>query len=105
MEGHGKYHKGFKPTVYLYIRSVAEQSCVVWSSSITVGEEYDLERIQKVALRIILHDEYRDYEYALKATNLKTLKERRLTVIEPENQTSWNRGVSDLTENQVKDCY
>ena len=28
-----------------------------------------------------------------------------LTVIEPENQTSWNRGVSDLTENQVKDCY
>ena len=29
----------------LYIRSVAEQSSVVWSSSITSGEEYDLERI------------------------------------------------------------
>ena len=28
-----------------------------------------------------------------------------LTVIEPENQTSCNRGVSDLYENQVKDSY
>ena len=38
----------------LYIRSVAEQSSVVWSSSKTSGEVNDLERIQKVALRIIL---------------------------------------------------
>ena len=44
----------------LYIRSVAEQSCVVWSSSITCGEENDLERVQKLALRIILQSEYRD---------------------------------------------
>ena len=42
----------------LYIRSVAEQSSVVWSSSITSGEEYDLERIQKVALRVILKENY-----------------------------------------------
>ena len=34
----------------LYIRSVAEQSCVVWFSAIATGEENDLERIQKVAL-------------------------------------------------------
>ena len=45
----------------LYIRSVAEQSCVVWSSSITSGEEYDLERIQRVALRIILKVNYVNY--------------------------------------------
>ena len=45
----------------LYIRSVAEQSSVVWSSSITSGEEYDLERIQKVALKIILGEYYVDY--------------------------------------------
>ena len=31
----------------IYNRSVAEQSSVVWSSSITSREEYDLERIQK----------------------------------------------------------
>ena len=62
----------------LYIRSVAEQSSVVWSSSITTGEEYDLERIQQVALRIILKDNYESYSNALFLTNLQTLKARRL---------------------------
>ena len=61
----------------LYIRSVAEQSCVVWSSSITAGEDYDLERIQRVALRIILKENYINYANALYLTNLKTLKARR----------------------------
>ena len=40
----------------LYIRSVVEQAAVVWHSSITKGEELDLERVQKVALRIMLKD-------------------------------------------------
>ena len=62
----------------LYIRSVAEQSSVVWSSSITSGEENDLERIQKVALRIILNENYINYSTALYITNLKTLKSRRV---------------------------
>ena len=61
----------------LYIRSVAEQSCVVWFSAITTGEENDLERIQKVALRIILKENYITYESALNITNLETLKARR----------------------------
>ena len=38
----------------LYIRSVTEQSAVVWHSGITKGEQNDLERVQKVAHRIIL---------------------------------------------------
>ena len=42
----------------LYIRSVVEQSAVVWHSSITKGEKNDLERTQKVALRVILGDAY-----------------------------------------------
>ena len=61
----------------MYIKSVAEQSSVVWSSSITSGEEYDLDRIQKVALRIILQNDYIDYNNALQLTNLHTLKARR----------------------------
>ena len=61
----------------LYIRSVAEQSSVVWSSAITNGESLELERVQKVALRIILKDDYLSYEHALKATNLQTLSDRR----------------------------
>ena len=35
----------------LYIRSVVEQSAVIWNSSITKGEKKDLERVQKVALQ------------------------------------------------------
>ena len=53
---------------------------VVWSSSLTKGEEYDIERIQKVALRIIFTDEYTSYEHALNLTNLPTLKARRSTL-------------------------
>ena len=60
----------------LYIRSVAEQSSVVWSSSLTLGEQNDLERIQKVALRIILGENYISYDHALYLTNLTTLKAR-----------------------------
>ena len=53
----------------MYIRSVAEQSSVVWSSSITSGEEYDIERVQKVALRVILKENYVDYRNALYLTS------------------------------------
>ena len=61
----------------LYIRSVVEQSAVVWSSSLTKGEQRDLERTQKVALKIILKEDYTDYEKALKLTGLDTLSARR----------------------------
>ena len=59
------------------LRSVVEQACIVWHSSITEGESYDLERIQKVALKIILSDKYTTYEDALKSCNLSSLSERR----------------------------
>ena len=42
----------------LFIRSILEQSCVVWHSSITQEEESDIERVQKVSLRIIMKDKY-----------------------------------------------
>ena len=61
----------------LYIRSVVEQACTVWHSSLTKGESNDLERIQKVALRIILRGEYTSYQDALKSCNLKMLSDRR----------------------------
>ena len=62
----------------LYIRSLVENSAVVWHSSLTVGEELAIERIQKCALRIIMEDNYLDYSNALKTTGLETLKERRV---------------------------
>ena len=61
----------------LYIRSVVDHSAVVWHSSLTKGEQKDLERVQKVALKIILKDSYTSYEDALKVTGLNTLTARR----------------------------
>ena len=61
----------------LYIRSVVEQSCVVWHSSLTEEQHMEIERVQKVALRIILQDLYENYSNALAVTQLETLKSRR----------------------------
>ena len=46
-------------------------------SSITEEENYALERVQKVALKLILRGEYTDYEDALLSTDLETLNSRR----------------------------
>ena len=61
----------------LYIRSAVEQACIVWHSSISKGESLDIERVQKVALRVILSSNYTNYEDALQSCKLKTLSERR----------------------------
>ena len=61
----------------LYIRSVVEQACVVWHSSLTKGKQSDIERVQKVAMRIILQENYLSYEHALTITGIPTLKSRR----------------------------
>ena len=46
----------------LYIRSLLEQSCQVWHFSISEEEVADLERIQKVACRIILQNRCETYD-------------------------------------------
>ena len=66
----------------LFIRSVTEQSSVVWSSSITEEESAALERTQKVALRIIYRGEYKSYFHALSISNLSTLEKRREFLLE-----------------------
>ena len=54
-----------------------EQSCTVWHSSLNEEQHTDIERVQKVALRIILQEEYEDYSNALRITKLDTLRIRR----------------------------
>ena len=64
--------------VYIaFIRSLCEQSSCVWHSSLTLQNEEDLERVQKVALRIILKNRYQSYENALNLIDLQSLKERQ----------------------------
>ena len=60
----------------IYIRSILEQSCAVWGSSITKKCENELERVQKVAVRLI-SNKYTTYIETLKTLQLETLKERR----------------------------
>ena len=61
----------------MFIRSVTEQSSVVWSSSLTEEESAALERTQNVALRIIYRGEYKTYFHALSISKLPTLQKRR----------------------------
>ena len=59
-----------------YIRSVLEQSCVVWSAGISKQNERELERVQKVSVRLISGN-YKSYTEALKNLELETLTKRR----------------------------
>ena len=60
----------------MYVRSVVEQSCTVWHSSLTRKNTIDLERVQKVTVKIITNGEY-NYKEGLQELSLPTLKQRR----------------------------
>ena len=61
----------------MYVRSVLEFNCCVWHFSITEEEKHQIERVQKIALKLILKDKYTSYQQALQLTNLNTLEDRR----------------------------
>ena len=95
-----------KKTIYvLYIRSILEQSCVVWHSSLTQENSEDIERVQKAAIRIILGQKYEKYEDALIKVNLDSLKERREKLCEKFAQKcvdSDNVRCNDMFEKRQK---
>ena len=49
----------------LFCRSVLEQSCVVWGTSLTQENIEDLERAQKTFTKMVLKDKFKGYEDAL----------------------------------------
>ena len=61
----------------VFIRSILEHSSNVWHSGLTLENETGLERVQKIAMKIILKDKYSSHENALITLELETLKERR----------------------------
>ena len=67
-----------KEIYILFIRSILDQSCTIWNSSLTQENINDIERVQKSALRIILGERYKTYQNAL---NL--LEMRQKSKIEP----------------------
>ena len=60
------------------IRSILELAVPVWHAGLTKGQAADIERIQKVALQIILQDKYVNYQFACKTLSAETLENRRL---------------------------
>ena len=63
--------------LHLYIRSVADHTWLVLDSSLTEDQIMVIERIQKVAPRIILLEHYETNQNALNLTNLETLSSRQ----------------------------
>ena len=62
------------------VRSVLEFGVPVWNSSITKQEVVDIERVQKAFLRIVLDQDYKDYENALMKLEMDTLEKRRTKI-------------------------
>ena len=62
------------------IRSIAEQGVVVWNSGLTNYLSNELEKIQKVAMKIILSEKYTSYEAACTYFNVATLSSRRTDI-------------------------
>ena len=59
------------------IRPLAEHGVVIWNSGLTKGQINDLEKIQKVAFRIILDESYTSYDVACTLLNVSPLQYRR----------------------------
>ena len=72
-----KSKKDLKDIYITFIRSIVEQSSVVWHSSLTNKNRSDLERVQKVTVRIIMGKEYKSYKSSLKSLKLESLEQRR----------------------------
>ena len=61
----------------LYIRSLLEYCSVVWHSTLTAEQTHNIERVQKLCLKIILGSEYEGYDKALECCGLERLTDRR----------------------------
>ena len=61
----------------LFCRSVLEQSCAVWGTSLTQENAEDLERTQQTFAKLVLKEKYKNYENALILLNLDSLEVRR----------------------------
>ena len=74
---YGVPHEDLVLIYILFIRSLLEQSAVVWHSGLTEENRTDLERVQKTCLKIIFGDAYINYESALTKAGLQNLDDRR----------------------------
>ena len=86
----GASESDLKQIYITFIRSLLEQSCVVWHSGLSNELSNNLERIQKCAIRLILKRSYKNYTRELQKLSLNTLKER------------WQKVSLDFAKNCIK---
>ena len=60
------------------VRSILELAEPVWQPSLTKKQSSDIERIQKILFKLILGDNYDDYNQACKFLGTQTLEKRRI---------------------------
>ena len=63
--------------IQIEIRSILELAVPVWHSGLTRQQSKDIERIQKLCFRLILGENYVNYEQACKTLSSLTLEQRR----------------------------
>ena len=59
-----------------FCRGILEHSCEVWGNNLSEENKEDLERCQKVAVRLIVQN-YKSYFLALQELSLETLEQRK----------------------------
>ena len=62
------------------VRSLAEQGVPIWNSGLNKSQVKEIEKIQKVALKIILGQQYESYKSACVRFGLQKLSVRRLEI-------------------------
>ena len=77
----GANHAELLDVYYKQIRCVLELAVVVWTPGLTQAESYQLERVQKCALHVILGDDYESYNQATRILSVEKLHDRRLKLI------------------------
>ena len=99
----GAQKEDLKDIYILYIRSILEQSSVVWHTSLSEQNIQDMERVQKSALTLILNNKCKDYQKALNILGLDTLKDRREVLNLNFIKTNFKNGTfSDLIQTNKK---
>ena len=62
------------------IRSILEMAVPVWHSGLTKKQSMEIEQIQKLAFRLILRNDYVNYQLACSTFAALTLAERRIQI-------------------------
>ena len=77
LKGFGANHREMVDVYIKQIRSIMEQAVPVWEPGLTLVDSYQIERVQKCALYIIMGDQYTSYDNARIVLNIDRLSDRR----------------------------